>query len=224
MSTTSFWVIGDTPYSSAARTALAEYLRNVPPEVKFIIHVGDIWPGTQRSPALSGYQSVADLLRQSPVPVFIIPGDNETTDTIDPTLAFQNWTITFNHFDENWTHHIGVSHQVGREENFAFVLDETLYVGINLVGGGNDSQVLADDLAWIQSKFAECKDQVTCTVIFAQASPSSGNSTFQAGLIAAAQDFAEPILYVMGDKHAWQLDQPYDEAPNFTRVVIEATG
>ena len=223
MSTASFWVIGDTSYSSSAATALSGYLNAVPPEVKFIVHVGDIWPGSNTSPALSGYQSVANLLKQSSVPVFIIPGDNETTDTTNPTLAFHNWTITFNHFDENWTHDIEVSHQVGREENFAFVLDETLYVGINLVGSGNDSQVLADDLAWIQSKFAECKDQVTCAVIFAQASPSE-SSTFEAGLIEAAQDFAEPILYLMGDKHEWQLDQPYDEAPNFTRVIIEATG
>ena len=231
MSNTSFWVIGDTSYSGQAASALDSYMKEVPQDVQFVVHLGDIWPGTHTSPALSGYQAVANTLLQSSKPVFIVPGDNEYNDTSNPTLAFQNWTSTFNHFDQNWSHNFQVSHQVGREENFSFFSNGVLYMGINLVGGKvHNSQEWAkrsaDDLAWIQSNFTQFKDQVTSAVVFAQAFSGdySPYQAFEAGFVAAAQDFADPILYLHGDQHKWLQDQPFAAAPNVSRIIIAPTG
>ena len=230
MSSTSFWVVGDTSYSSAAATALNGYMNSVPQDAQFVVHLGDIWGGTHRSPALSGYQAVANTMLQSSKPVFMVLGDNEYNDTTNPTLAYQNWTTTFNQFDQHWCPPFQVDRQPARAENFAFVDNGVLYLGISLVGGAVFSsqewaQRSADDLAWIQSNFAQYKDQVSSAVIFAQASPTyKGYGAFESGFVAAAQDFASPILYLQGDLHKWQMDTSFLGAPNITRVVNAATG
>ena len=95
-------------------------------------------------------------MQDSSVPVFIIPGDNEYNDCSDPDSAFALWESEFSFFDQNWSHNFSVSYQVGREENFAFVSDGILFIGINLVGGTvHDAQEFADrsadDLAWIEA-------------------------------------------------------------------------
>ena len=230
MANTTFWVMGDTSYSSSATTALDGYMQSVPEDVQFVAHVGDIWPGSQTSAALSNYQRVASTLLQSSKPVFIVPGDNEYNDTSNPTLAYQNWMSTFNNFDQNWTHDFQVDRQPGREENFSFVYEGVLYLGIDLVGGKIHSstewaQRAADDAAWVEANLAQCKDQVSCAVIFAQASPTlKGYDAFESAFVAAAQDFASPILYLQGDLHTWQMDTAFLGVPNITRVVIGATG
>ncbi len=207
-----FWVIGDTPYSSSAAADLSTYINDVPPDVQFIVHLGDIRPGSHTNTDPADWVAASNLLQQSSVPVFIIPGDNEYNDTSSPAAAWANWETYFSNFDQNWTHNFQVSRQSEREENFAFVANGVLFLGINLVGGKKHDAAewadrQADDLAWIQSNFADFGDQVTSAVVFGHASPGySGYSSFQAGFIAAAQDFADPILYLQGDKHQWLLD------------------
>ena len=228
--TTSFWVIGDTGYTSSAATALNNYMNSVPDNVKFVVHVGDMISDKISSPSLDNYTSVASTLLHSSKPVFIIPGDNEIIDTTNPTLAWQRWRESFQNFDQHWSYSFQVNRQVDRAENFAFVTDGVLYIGIDLVGASQSYNAqefatrAADDLAWIQSNLAACKGDVTCAVIFAQASTSGkGYGELQTGFVAAAQDFQSPILYVQGDLHKWIYDNPYPDAPNVTRVVIAQT-
>lgn len=224
-----FWVIADTPYNTSHSAALADYFANVPDDVSFIIHLGDIRSGSASSTDLSDYEDVADLLKQSPVPVFIIPGDNEYNDTDNPAFAWQTWQDNFLRFDQNWAHGITVSYQDVRPENFAFVIDGTLYIGINLVSGrihdaAEWAERQADDLAWIQDNFALYGDLASSAVIFGHASPQkSGYSTFSAGLAQAAAAFADPIVYFMGDVHKWGYSQPYASAPNMTLISLPQT-
>ena len=126
MTSNSFWVIGDTGYTSSAKTALNNYMNAVPDNAKFVVHVGDIWSRSNNKAPLSDYQAVANVLLQSSKPVFIIPGDNETTDTSNPSQAYQNWKTTFLNFDQHWTSNLQVTRQAARSENFAFVADNVL--------------------------------------------------------------------------------------------------
>ena len=228
-STISFWTIADTPYSGSQAAALSEYFTVIPQEAEFVIHLGDIKSGTS-SCTLDVYQNVSSLLQGSSVPVFIIPGDNEYNDCSNPDAAFANWQTEFSFFDQNWTHDFQVSYQTIREENFAFVFNGTLFIGINLVGGTiHDAQEWADrsadDLVWIESNFAQFGGQVTSAVIFGHASPTkSAYALFEQGFRAAAQELGDPILYLQGDEHKWLLDQPFADAPNVTRIIIEQTG
>ncbi|MDH3700010.1 MAG: metallophosphoesterase [Alphaproteobacteria bacterium] len=225
-----FWTMGDTPYSNGDFGRVETILSNIPEDVEFVVHVGDINAGSSKGVDPAYYQSVADLLKTSSVPVFIIPGDNEYNDKDDPDAGFAAWEANFDFFENNWAHGLTVNHQAVRDENFSFISGEKLFIGINLVGGRiHDAQEWADrsadDLAWIESNFADFGDQVTSAVIFGHAAPSkSGYEVFESGFVAASQAFTKPILYLMGDAHTWTADIPYSAAPNLTRIIIDRTG
>lgn len=78
---TIFYAIGDVPYDSQQAVILKEQMLNLASDCEFVIHVGDIRHGGDEKPECrrEEYQLASDLLRLSPVPVFIIIGDNDWT-------------------------------------------------------------------------------------------------------------------------------------------------
>ncbi len=205
-------------------------ITDLPEDTQFVIHLGDIKSGSSTDVSIEYFAEVSSLLQTSAAPVFIILGDNEFNDMPDPTEAFSNWSANFLQFDQNWTHDIGVIYQDVRPENFSFVIDDTMFVGINLVGSSvHDANEWAsrsaDDLVWIEDMFSQFGTTASNAVIFGHAFPGhTGYETFKAGFLTVAQDFQKPILYLQGDNHTWTLDDPYSEAPNITRVVLDRTG
>jgi hypothetical protein len=74
-----FATLGDAPYSSSQAEILREQMSSgvywTNPNIPFLVHVGDIRLAGNARPCLEEeYILAADILRQSPVPVFIIPG------------------------------------------------------------------------------------------------------------------------------------------------------
>ena len=73
--TARLYVIGDIPYKPEEKLRLRRIVKNIPNDAEFIIHVGDIRDATEDSYCnLIEYQDVRDILLQSPVPVFVVPG------------------------------------------------------------------------------------------------------------------------------------------------------
>jgi len=223
-----FMVIADSPYNSGDFADLDNAFANMPAETQFVIHLGDIAGHDSFNPA-TYFPQVASTLQGSTVPLFIILGDNEYNDTPDPDAAFAEWSDTFVHFDQNWSHSLGVVYQDVRQENFSFVIDNTLFIGLNLVGSSvHDAHEwatrTADDLAWVEDMFGQFGATASNAVLFGYASPGhSGYSDFKAGFLNVAQDFQKPILYLQGDTHAWDLTTSYAEAPNITKVIVDQT-
>ena len=75
-----FFALGDTPYSEGEFLQLEGLLAGVAEaSPAFVIHVGDIKPGS--SPCTDAYNArIAALFRALSVPVAYTPGDNEWTD------------------------------------------------------------------------------------------------------------------------------------------------
>ncbi|MCH8839938.1 MAG: cadherin-like domain-containing protein [Planctomycetes bacterium] len=203
-------------------------LANVASSDEFFVHVGDIKLGSD--PCIeSVYTNASSSLQTSSIPVFIVPGDNEWNDCSDPNQAWIYWDTHLMRLDENWSHSFNVLHQSVREENFAFVHSGVLFIGINLVGGSvHDSsewvQRMTDDADWVNQNFNNFGSQVTSAVVFGHAFPDpTGGDRQQFGqdFVTSAQNFVKPILYIHGDIHNWQLDNPYNDAPNVTRVILE---
>lgn len=77
---TIFYAIGDVPYLDSEKIQLRDRMMNLPDNGEFLIHVGDIRSGKNKTAPckLEEYQEVRDILLQSKIPVFIIPGGTST--------------------------------------------------------------------------------------------------------------------------------------------------
>ena len=222
-----FSAMGDTPYGVIDARKLAYQLANLNPKSEFVIHLGDIKTGITPCSG-SWYQQVADILRKSPKPLFIIPGDNEWNDCFDPEEAWRLWTRYFLHLDTQWPDTFQVSRDNRHLENFAFALNGVLFVGINLVGGKVLDPIQwslqdQDNIQWIEWQLQEHKQTISRLVIFGHALPARKHRTFFSMLNRVAQSLKKPILYLHGDGHKWIKDYPFD-AKNMLRVEVDNGG
>ena len=222
-----FRAMGDAPYANWEINGIRNDILEFRSPDAFAIHVGDIQGGWAPDCPESMYQSRRDLFLESELPVFIIPGDNEWNDCTNPAEAWQHWETHIGRFDENWSHGFNVARQDVRDENFAFVDSGVLFLGINMVGGTmHDAsewmQRMTENAEWVRNNFQSFADHVTSAVVFGHTVPHGGIRTqFRDEFIPVVADFAKPVLYLQGDFHYWQVDHPYPEIPNLTRVILE---
>ena len=83
---------------------------------------------------------------------------------------------------------------------------------------------MTDNADWVNENLANFGSQVTSAVVFGHAfpDPTGGDrQEFGEAFVAAAQNFGKPILYAMGDDHHFLLDNPFSNAPNITRLVVD---
>ncbi len=224
--TVTFAAMGDGPRSTEDWNRLRHQIgqENRAAKAQFLIHVGDIARGSEALPE-SRYEQVADVLKQSKAPLFIIPGDNEWNDLDDPDIGWGYWVKHFSdfeqHFDVPWT----VERQTVRRENFAFVLDGVLFIGLNLVGGSvHDAEEWRtrheQDAAWVREQFDAHGDEVRAAVLFGQAKPHEKQETFFGAAVPLIEAFGKPVLYLHGDGHTWEKEKAW-RAPNLWRVQID---
>jgi hypothetical protein len=135
---TTFYAIGDVPYDQKQARQLKVQMKNIPEDAEFVIHVGDIRKAdnTTRTCLRQDYSDVADTLRLSHAPVFVILGDNEWNDCENREEGMQMWREEFLAFDSRyWDHSFQRRRQPGRSENFSFIHKNTIFIALNLVGG-----------------------------------------------------------------------------------------
>ena len=245
----SFAVMGDVPYGLTGEelekekaTLRRQILKlNANDAAEFVVHVGDIKKGVP--PCVPQvYEDVVDILRTSSKPLFIIPGDNEWNDCKDPTQAWELWKTNFMRFDEHWPNQLGAVRQSEREKNFAFLHQNFLFLGINLVGGRvHDKKEwtkrIKDNNRWIKEKFSEHAAGANGAILFGHANPGSKvnskfitkNKAFLPFVDLLDKEtntlFPKPILFIHGDGHRWIRDHPFPNAGDrITRVQVTQGG
>lgn len=220
--------MGCGPYNPAAEIALERFIRidNEVGTSQFMVHCGDIVTGRNKDWPESQYARVAQILsHENQIPTFVVPGDNEWNDQDDPDRHWGYWMSHFFRFEDKWGPPARVTRQAGRPENFAFVLDQVLFIGINKVGGkvhdaAEWKQRLADNGNWIDSQLAEHGQQIHSAAIFAQARAMGNTDQLVKSLSASAGRFGKPILYLHADGHKWYVKEG-DWAPNITHVQMD---
>ncbi|MCH2203198.1 MAG: metallophosphoesterase [Fuerstiella sp.] len=223
----SFYAMGDVPYQPEEDELLPKQIAQLPADAEFVVHVGDIKGGGP--PCVEAvYEKVSGMLSKSVAPVFIIPGDNEWNDCTDPVQAWAYWNQYFSRFDRRWNHRFPLFRQIEHEENFSFVRNDVLFVGLNVVGGlvhdaAEWKQRHADGLKWIRQNVAEFGKDVTCLVLFGHANPKAKHDDFFQPLSVEAKVFGKPVLYLHGDGHSWIYDRPFT-AKNILRVQVDQGG
>lgn len=244
-----FAAMGDVPYGLTAKALAAEVVilneqiakLNQNLDFDFVVHVGDIKKGAP--PCLPEiYKMVAGILRKSTHPVFIIPGDNEWNDCKNHEEAWELWETHFMRFDENWPNDFGIVRQNNRPENFSFLLNGILFIGINLVNGKvHDFEEwesrIEDDRQWLETQFRLHSKETNSAVLFAHANPGERKGDkFEYKKNAfrplieyldkdTDADFPKPILLIHGDGHKWIKDHPFPTSGDrITRIQVTQGG
>lgn len=190
----------------------------------FLLHLGDIWKGSDRLPE-SHYLQIAALLRTSVAPVYIVPGDNEWTDLLNPAEGWTFWTRHLLKLDEHWKKDVVVERQSERPENMAWVQQGVLLIGVNMVGGNMKDAAEWHarhlvDAAWVKESLSKHGAASHAAVIFAQARPKEPQEDFFAIVIEEVKAFGKPTMYLHGDGHKYEVE-PGWRVPNLTRVQVD---
>lgn len=232
--TSTFYAIGDVPYTNIQAEELTEQMTNIPTDADFVIHVGDLRSASHNSVCQrSDYTSVSSILRLSRVPVFVVLGDNDWNDCPNISQGWIFWQAEFNSFDGRyWNHTLDVTRQPERTENFSFIHKGTLFIGLNIVGGRvhNSSEWetrLTEQVEWTMGLIREYNspDRVgSAVVVFAHANPVAGHHDAFFGpftaFIANELQNQLPILYLNGDKHQWLYEPSFFDQPSFLRIML----
>lgn len=252
--TVTFYAHGDVPYTRIQANKLKKQMIELSAydgtnvindntndnDVDFMIHVGDIRTAGEKHPCLaSEYAKVASLLRLSPVPVFIILGDNDVHDCPnDPQLGLQLWRNEFSNFDTRyWNHTIPVIRPIEYPENFYFQYKHVLFIGVNIVGERtNDENIddvterLTDQVNWVMDIMREyqheCilqKKMIGRIVLFYHANPGPHTRPFFKPLrhfIGNDLNHTIPVLFMNGDAHKWMYQPRFYNESSLLRVTV----
>jgi hypothetical protein len=222
-----FSATGCGPYAPAEEPLLERYVRMVSGDGRseFLVHLGDVVSGSRKKWPEAQYAKVAGILRQSRVPVFIVPGDNEWNDLDNPEEGWRFWTKHFLHFDRHFQGTPAVRRQGVRPENFAFESKGVLLIGINLVGGRVHDRKEWEtrhrqDADWVRENFRAARARTRAAVILAQADPNKTHDSFTRELGPIAREFGKPVLFLHADGHIWKVQEGW-LAPNMLRVMTD---
>lgn len=230
---TTFYAIGDVPYSDRQAERLSQQMSDLPLDAEFLIHVGDLRDSSRNQRCrLSDYEDAAALLRKSHAPVFVILGDNDWTDCPNQDEGLQYWKDTFIRFEGRyWNHTFNIERMPGRLDNFAFEHKGTLFMGLNIVGGDVHSNTewssrLTDEVEWTMQLIRNYQTRYQYggrVVIFGHANPNQNHRKYFDVLTSFLENEIEnkiPILYINGDKHEWLYEPNFYDQPSFLRVMV----
>ena len=229
--TTIFYAVGDAPYTNDQAVVLLKDVLALP-DGDFFVHLGDLRKAGEKCLA-SEYRRVSAILQESAVPVYVVLGDNDWNDCPNVNNGLRLWKDEFLEFDsQHWDVPWEVKRQKGREENFAFELKGTLFVGLNLVGGEIHSAKewksrLSEQAKWttdvIEDYVKSIKPKIGRLVLFGHADPTEKHADFFDPLLKFIEkdlDNAVPFLYMNGDNHQWSYDANFMGQRSLLRIMV----
>jgi len=229
-----FYVTNDIPFNKADETKLSRDLDELNPrDGDFLIHLGDISRASTSLCTFSVYDDAAALLKQSPLPVIVLPGDNDWNDCPMPEAAFDYWMEKLNKFESNFdtaslSNFPSVNRQVGRDENFAFLHKGVLFIGIHLVDGTVQSEREwslrdSENLQWVEEQLNLYElDEYRSIVMFGHAGYSSKVGDFFWPAMDDLKRVNKPVLYLHANDGEGMIEyHPVEDFRKFTAVRME---
>ncbi|MCC2683631.1 MAG: phoA 3 [Paenibacillaceae bacterium] len=231
-----FAVIGCGPAKLDEERQLEQAMRHNPAvkDGAFLVHLGNV--ESHRSfKDEEPYRHLAELLRLSERPTFVLPGRTEWSGSPDRREMWRNHLMrleTFSGFNgphgDKLQNELQAERQSDHPENFAFVKDGVLFIGIDLPGGEDVASVpgfedqLASSISWVERWMSDAQASVRAAVIFAHAFPGLRHQAFGEALHVAVRRFAKPVLYLHTDSHYLSVDRPHRTGPEHTNSAAAA--
>jgi TPR repeat protein len=246
-----FLSMGDSPYSNEEFYLIDKELKNIPGNTNFVIYIGskiDAEAVDEADCDEKNYKDLSNLLKQSHVPVFIIPGAKVYWKCKNQIERNPLWDQYFFEFEKHWELGFLVNRQKRQKENFSFFIDNALFIGINLFEKRNRDSVkfnklMRNNISWIKESLKQHQDKAKSLVIFAhdfsglidKSFPyeTCGNlqlkywethkhyKYFDDQFVHLAKEFKKPILYIHDNSQCWTHDRPFKEAQNIERIVVD---
>ncbi|KAL7441727.1 hypothetical protein ACHAXM_008158, partial [Skeletonema potamos] len=228
-----FYVLSDEPYDMSDLRQLTRDLENLPSDAEFVIHLGNANGNEQSQCEEYGFERAAAVLKECPVPMFVITGDKDwaacgTKSAAENALRY--WKSNFGQFDKNWNHNFDVHYQGEVVGNFAFLHKGVLFLSVNVVDTDTEPEEMTDrherNVMWTKEQMNAYKqDQYRAIVIFGHSHPSDDQGEYFWPVIDQIKNVGKPVLYVHANKHGnYEIYQPFDEATNFKAVQLERQG
>jgi hypothetical protein len=226
-------LIGDTGYTSDQESMLRRarsHMNTFP--LGFVIHDGDFKSGSS-SCSDSKFREARDTFNGFNAPFIYTPGDNEWSDCSDPLgrLDFLR-ELFFSSSQSLGKTRITLTRQSGYPENARWVRGNVVFATVNLPGwrglspsSSESSARISADVAWIHAAFDKAAELRSPAVMIAwQDNPfRDAEPKTLAALKSRTKSFGKPVVLVHGDTHSFQIDKPWSDVSNFTRVETYAT-
>lgn len=97
-----FYITSDSPLDSDEEKTLANQLTKLSKRADFLVHLGNIQDSDVTQCASDQYEKVSNILLESPVPVYIVPGEEDWPNCPDQDQGWYNWVDNFGLFDTNF--------------------------------------------------------------------------------------------------------------------------
>lgn len=246
-----FYVLADEPYEYANIEQLTRDLESVPSDADFVIHLGNVNGDEQSMCREYGFERAAAVLKESPVPVLVIPGDLDWAacgSEEESTSALNYWQIYLGQFDKYWNNAnrnnqlVDVEYDTAVVGNFAFIHKGVLFVGISMIDGltspGEVTSRLERNVIWTKDKLTKYSSDNNndedggkkskgyhAVVIFGHAPPSDIQGEYFWPMLEQFKKVDVPVLYLHANKEgSFERYKPYDEADKFSAVQLEKRG
>jgi hypothetical protein len=102
------------------------------------------------------YIRTEQVLSNSPIPVYSLPGDNDYPKCTNPSEGWENYQqymMNINTMHWNIPQEYDVKRQINRKENFSFLYRRVLFIGLNMVSNSDDEWETAfrseDNINWV---------------------------------------------------------------------------
>lgn len=243
-----FYVTANIPFTAEEEEQLKQNFETITQsEAHFAIHLGNIHNSDTTGCDSTTYTRVADLIEDaSPLPVFIIPGEEDWNDCDDPDDAWDAWISTFELYNQRWDlssivdgETVTVFREKYQLENWAFVVKGVLFLGIHVVNG-----IVPDatefrqrnklNMQWVKGMSRQHEAAIRAVVICGNAQPGhSTNAGFFASMDLFWRNFTKPSLYVhsapsvgsntYSNSRAAKYYQPFKDLSHVWAAQVEKT-
>jgi hypothetical protein len=227
-----FYVTADVPYDSSQESKIIRDIETIPSDADFVVHLGNIQDASVTLCPQQAYISANAILGKCASPVFVLPGPNDWTNCPRPDTSLRDWQNYLGNFERNFVHSFGVSHQLGNEENFSFIVKNVLVIGLHLVGGRRHDKEEwrirhAKNVRWVKEQLIQIPpDKYNALLLLANARPSQQHEDFFPEIFGEINSINKPVLYVHADSGNGMFEQysPFKETPNLIAIQIKSGG
>ena len=183
------------------------------------------------------YDKIVDIYKNSTVPVFFVPGDNEWNDCDNYPDTINTWRNHFVDFEQNWS---PLPFEVVRHkkqiENFSFMHKKVLYIGLNMVGGivHNASEWtnrMDDNIEWVANRVNQHMKEVEVVMVFGNSGNIKENEDFFIDLAILIEEWNTEyfdavksklhFFYIKESENEFALNQNFMGQDNFLLVNIQ---